>query len=267
MESAPRVRSLNGAAGFVDRVGIALVFPKDDLVLPSLWEAIAGAREVEWAVRDTAGTFLSFTPEMDRLWRWKDGLPAERLACAGRHLARVVSLVSPTLVSSLYVRTERDGRADDFRAAGLSSLQLEIAEAVLENGPCCGPEIRMLLGTSDKRGVDAGLQSLQRLLVLTHAGIVEQEHGWPAIRLDLFARQWRTQLRRLPSADDARRRLAATVLQSAGDVSAADLGAALGWRRREAAVTLAELEETGAAASHDEAGIKVWSPRGAFRDA
>jgi hypothetical protein len=117
-----RASSLEGAAAFVDRVGIALVFPKDDLVLPSLWEAIAGAREVEWAVRDAAGTFLSFTPEMDRLWRWKDDLPAERLACAGRHLARVVSLVSPALVSALYGRTERAGQADDFRAAGLSSL-------------------------------------------------------------------------------------------------------------------------------------------------
>jgi hypothetical protein len=226
------VRSLERAAAFVERVGVALLFPKHDLVLPSLWEAVAGSPEVHWAIRDEAGTFLSFTPEMDFVWRWKDELPARRLACAGKHLARVVSLIAPGLVGSVYALTGRPGKPEDFRSADLSSLQLEIAEAVLGNGPCSGPELRTLLGTNDKKRMDAAVEALQRSLVLTNAGVVDQEHGWPAIELDLFARRWRAHLRRLPSPDEARRRLATTVLEAAGDVSAADLGAALRWRQR-----------------------------------
>ena len=45
------VRSLAAAAAFVDRVGIALVFPKNDIVLPSLYGAVAGTERlvVRWA--------------------------------------------------------------------------------------------------------------------------------------------------------------------------------------------------------------------------
>jgi len=31
------VASIRGAVAWLDRVGLALLFPKDDLVLPSLW--------------------------------------------------------------------------------------------------------------------------------------------------------------------------------------------------------------------------------------
>lgn len=245
----------------MDGVGIALVFPKDDLVLPSLWEAVAGTPSLDWAVRDDDGKFISFTPEMERVWHWKDDLPARRLACGGKHLARVVSLIAPRIVSALYALTERSGRPDDYRSAELTTLQVEVAEAVLENGPCSGPEIRTRLGTTDKKRVDAAIESLQRLLVLTNAGVIAQEHGWPAVKVDLFARRWSAKLRRLPAREDARRELATSVLQAAGDVSAADLGAALRWRLRDAAATLEALSDEGVAEVHDEAGISIWTPR------
>ena len=47
-----RARTIEQAAGFVDDVGIALVFGKADIVLPSLWEAIGGPGPLEWAVSD-----------------------------------------------------------------------------------------------------------------------------------------------------------------------------------------------------------------------
>src|SRR5580765_7674672 len=99
--STPRpTRSVRGAAAWVDRVGIAALLPVSDVVLPSLWEMVAGTRAVDWAVRREDGR-LEFTPEMSRCWAWKDELPALGLACVGKHLGRWQALVAPRLVPPL----------------------------------------------------------------------------------------------------------------------------------------------------------------------
>ena len=258
--SGQRVRSLEEAAAFVVHVGIALVYPSADLVLPSLWEAVAGPEPVRWSVRDGEGKFVSFTPEFDAVWRWKDELPKRRLACVGRHLARLVTVLSPVLVPAVYALTGRSGRPDDFRESELAPLQREVAEAVLEHGPCDGPELRELLGTAEKRRVDAAVEALQRSLVVTNVGVAEQEHGWPAIKLDILARHWSTQLCRLPAAEDAETQLAERVLQAGGEVSAADVAAALGWPRKRAAAALETLTKRGVATVREEGGFALWTP-------
>ena len=131
------------------------------------------------------------------------------LACAGKHFGRWSVLIAPRLLAPLYALTGRSGRAEDFREDELSSLQLEVAEAVLAEGPCTGPELRALVG-AEKKPVDAALVVLQRALVLTNAGVVEQRQGWGAIAVDLLARRFDVSTR--PSEGEARRLLAATVL-------------------------------------------------------
>src|SRR5204863_7574168 len=78
------VRTIRGAAAWLDRVGLAALFPVSDLVLPSLWQAVSGRLELDWAVRGEDGSFVSFTPEMAKVWRWKDELPEGSLACGGK---------------------------------------------------------------------------------------------------------------------------------------------------------------------------------------
>jgi DNA glycosylase AlkZ-like len=252
------VRTLEQAAAFVDRVGIALVFGKADVVLPSLWDEVCGAGG-DWAVRDDTGKAVSFTPEFDRLWHWKDDLPDRRLACAGRHLARdAAALISRKLVPAVYALTGRDGSVDDFRRLELTPIEREAAEAVLEAGPLSAPEVRQLLAADDKKSVDKAVKRLQRELVLTNAGVTEQDAGWPAVRQDVFARRWRVRLRRLPTEDEARRTLARSVLAAAGEVSAADLAGALGWPKRTAAATLADLGDHGLATAREEEGYELW---------
>ena len=256
----PRVRTLEQAATFVDRVGIALVFGKADIVLPSLWDEICGP-SADWAVRDENGKAVAFTPEFDRLWHWKDDLPERRLVCAGRHLARdAAALISPRLVPAVYALAGRRGVPDDFRELELDPLERQVAEAVLAEGPVSAPELRRLLATDDKKGVDKAIKLLQREVVLTNAGVTEQEAGWPAVRQDMFARRWRARLKRLPREGEARRTLARTVLAAAGELSEADLAAALGWPRRTAAATLADLGDGGEAVASDEDGYRLWIP-------
>jgi chromosome segregation and condensation protein ScpB len=249
---------LEAAAAFVDQVGIAVVWGQADLVLPSLWSEIGGL-DADWAIRDEAGKATGFSPEFDRLWRWKDELPEQRLACAGKHFGSAALLVAPRLLAAAYALTGRAGAADDFREDELEPLEREVAEAVLENEPLTGREIRRVLGTSDRKAVDRAVGRLQRRLVLTNAGAAEQSQGWRAIRQDLFARRWRRALRRLPAEQEARRELALAVLAATDEVSAADVAAALGWRRKQAEAALAELTAAGRAREREEEGLQLWS--------
>jgi chromosome segregation and condensation protein ScpB len=255
-----RIRSLEDAAAFVDDVGLAVVWGKSDLVLPSLWHAVGGPG-ADWAVRDEKGKPVALSPQFERLWRWKDELPERRLTCAGRHFADAALLVAPRLVGAAYVLTGRSGAAIDFRDADLEPLELEIAEAVLENGPLAASEIRRLLGTSDRKAVERAVRRLQRRLVLTNAGALEQAQGWRAIQQDVLARRWKKALRRLPGEREARHSLALAVIGSTDEVSAADVAAALGWRRKQAEAVLEELTADGRASDREEAGIRLWSSR------
>jgi hypothetical protein len=254
-----RLRTLDGAAAWMEEVGLALLYPNADYVLPSLWEAVAGRVPVDWAIRDDDGKFISFTHEMDRVWSWKDELPAAKLACVGLHLARTSALVAPRLVAPLYALTGREGTPTDFRSADLGDVELAVAEAVLEVGrPATRRELRLLIG-ADKRTTDRAVNALQRKLVLTNAGTTSTESGWSSTLHDLFARRWRPKLRRLPARERAVVRLAEAVLRGADDVSAADLAAVLRLRRREAASVLEALEARGVAVPRLDDGVPVWS--------
>ena len=255
------VSTVEEAAAWLAEVGIALLYPKPDYVLPSLWEAVAGRTELDWAIRDEDEKFVSFTPEMEKVWTWKDELPRRRLACVGLHVVRTTGLVAPALVPAVYALTGRAGAADDFRDAELEPLERELAEAALELGrPTTRRELR-LLANRGKREVDKAVNGLQRKLVFTNAGRDEEGRGWSSTLHDLFARRWRARLRKLPDRDAALRSLAERVVAAAGDVSAADLAAVLKVRRPEATQLLEALEARGAVERRDEDGYALWIAR------
>ncbi len=238
------MRTLEEAAAFVDDVGLALLLPKADVVLPSLWEQVNGSPERSWAVREPDGTFVRWSEEMGFLWGAKDELPAAGLVCVGKHLARVVACVAPRLVPTLVAA---NGAAPEGTA-------LQVAEAVRDAGPLTGPELREATGFA-KKEVDKAIAALHHDLVLTSSHLVEQDGPWGALAHELVERKWPLP-KRLPSRPDARRDLARLVLDRTGELTAADLGGALGWRRREAAAVLETVGE-----GRDEAGFRIWARR------
>jgi hypothetical protein len=239
-------------------VGLAVLYPNDDLVLPSLWEALTGRQDVDWAVREDGGTFVDFTPDFARVWRWKDELPEQRLVCAGKHLGGRASLVSLGLLPALYALTGRAGKPDDFRSEELSPVELDVAAALLENGPTSSAELPHVAG-HERRRTHAAAARLQRRLIVTAAGRQERDRGWPAVILDILPRRYGERLRRLPKQEDALTDLAATVLRSAREISAADLSAVIGGTRKEAAAALDRLADQGAARSRDAGDYVLWT--------
>jgi hypothetical protein len=172
------VRTLAQATKWVDKVGLALLFPKADVVLPSLWEQVKGDADVGWTVRDEQGGFVAWTDEMGFLWGAKDELPAQGLVCVGKHVARVATCVAPRLVPTLVAA------GDAYEPEG---LEIEVVEAITREGPLTGPALREATGAA-KKDVDKTVAALHRRLVLTNSHLVEQDGPWGAIADDLLAR-------------------------------------------------------------------------------
>jgi hypothetical protein len=227
------VRTVPQAAKWVDRIGVALLFPKADVVLPSLWEQVSGLTHVDWDVE-----------EINFFWWAKDELPARGLTCLGKHLGSGISCIAPRLLPTL-VAANADA-ADDGDP---------VVEAIRGLGPLTGPQLREITGLG-KKDVDRSIASLHRRLVLTNDHLDPGGSTWGSLAHELLARKWKLP-KRLPARDEARRMLASHVLGLTGELTAADLGGALGWRRREAATVLDEV----AVGRDDPGGFRIWARR------
>ena len=227
------IRTVPQAAKWVDKAGLALLFPKADVVLPSLWEQVSGLQVTEWD-----------TEEMNFFWWAKDELPARRLTCVGKHLARVASCIAPRLLPTLVAANGEEPDGDD-----------PVVDAIRSLGPLTGPQLRDATGLA-KKDVDRSIASLHHRLVLTHDHLDPEGSTWGTLVHELLGRKWKLPTR-LPERQAARRELAGIVLGHAGELTAADLAGALGWRRKEAASVLDEIAE----GRDDPAGFRIWARR------
>jgi hypothetical protein len=181
---------------------------------------------------------------MNFFWWAKDELPARGLTCVGKHLARHVSCIAPRLLPTLVAANGEPAQDDD-----------PVVDAIRSVGPMTGPELRDATGLT-KKEVDRSIASLHHRLVLTNSHLVHEGSTWGTLAHDLLTRKWKVP-KRLPAREDARRELATIVLKHAGELTAPDLGGALGWRRKEAATVLDEIAD----GYDDPGGFRIWTRR------
>jgi hypothetical protein len=171
-----RLRSIEAAAGFVDDIGFALLFPANRPIAPSLWEAVAGPDAEPFAE--------GMGPAESLVWSWKDLLPEAGLAWSGRFLHGRASLLSPRLLSTLYPGR---GEPDDDEALPLPPQAHRIAQA-LRADPLPSSALRELVGHRGR--YDRAIRELQRHLLVTSAGVYQQPSGWPAVLFELTCRRF-----------------------------------------------------------------------------
>jgi hypothetical protein len=225
--TARRIGSIGRAGSFVDDVGLALLFPADRVLLPSLWEAVAG--------EDAEPFATGMDTNEQRVWTWKDELPLRGLAWYGNFVAGRGSFVSPRLLQLLYPAY---GEEDDHTQVDLSPTAHQIAEALIA-GPLPSATLRVLVG--DRGRYQRAIVELQRHLLVTNAGVREQSSGWPSAVIDLTCRRF--------DVGDGRDHLGAAelFLDVVLACSAADLAKAFRWPTAQARALLGTLADDGRA--------------------
>lgn len=198
-----RVRTLADAARWLDRAGLALLFPDRRLGLPSLWEAMG--RRVQKLPR--------WDDDLSRLWEWKDELPRRRRGWYGKLFRGKGTLVAPRLLPALCAAAgtpwELDAAETLYSRGLLSPAARRIAAVLRRQGPLPTLALRYAAGFVDAKGnarFKRAIVELERRLLLTHFGAAEEEGAaWPSTIYELVPRAFSVMGKQAQtvSADDA----------------------------------------------------------------
>jgi len=196
-----RVRTLTDAARFVDRAGIAYVFPDNKVPLPTLWGAVQGN-----PMRPMDPDEWDWTGPVARTWDLKDALGAKRRAWFGRFVRGKGTLISLDVLPALF-RLVGTADAGDVSAEGRG-----VVERLRSVGPMSTLHLRMSLRLSGpKGGARFGkiMLELYRSLMIANVGVDDTETRWPSAVIGLFEKCYPAALRAAAklSEEDAFRKL------------------------------------------------------------
>ena len=227
----PPLATIDEAAAFIDDVGLALLFGDAGATFPALREA----------ARDDASPRLAagWGADLDRMWSWKDELPALGRAWVGRFVLGRQSLLSPRLLALLLPSAREQDPVPDLSVAARRLL-----DRIEADGPTSMRMIRQDYGLNS-RAAQKVLDELGRALLVTNYGTAQDGPGWPSCVIEVTSRAF-PDLDPRPVAerrDDA----ALMLLDTMVEADARQLSRAFRWPRREAKDVLERLTGTGRA--------------------
>lgn len=174
---------MNAAARFIDRVGFCLLFAPaagPHLELPSLFEAVKGKRDAH---------IDDWDADTDRIWVWKNDLPASRRAYYGKALAGKPVFVSLKMLPYLYALKGLDVR-DEYRHGRLSHEAKRVYDTLNARGPMPTMALRGAAGFGrDTNRFHRALDDLQHALVVLPVGAVVERGAWASQIFGLL-KQW-----------------------------------------------------------------------------
>jgi hypothetical protein len=231
-----RVGTPTEAVHFIDYVGFCALFPVKNVILPSLYYAVAKRPPAGWG------------KHAQLVWKWKDELPKKRRAFYAKYFksrGTFISLLFLPHFLAMHGTGVAPTQAQAFYEAGrVSHDALELWQALAKLGALPTLELRhackMETQAGNKRFKKAMLE-LQGLLIVTHSGAEQETEAWASNRFDLVARVFPQQVAQATkiSTDDARTAIAVkyrTLYPSASPVRMARL---FGWTKAQAVTALA----------------------------
>jgi hypothetical protein len=178
-----RVKTMRDAAKFIDAVGFCLLFASAHKVeLPSLFEAVKGRRDAH---------IDDWDADSDRVWVWKNDLPASKRAYYGKAVAGKPVFVSLKMLPYLCALNARDARdADAYRHGRISPDAKRVYDVLRERGPMPTMALRAAAGFGgDTNRYHRALDDLQRALAVLPVGAVIERGAWASQIFGLVA-QW-----------------------------------------------------------------------------
>jgi hypothetical protein len=237
-----KVKRQSEAVRFINDVGIALLFPGENMPLPDLWSAINGYERAipkhhhDWALGKT--------------WEWKDNIPTRKYACYGKLIRGKPAFVALSDLPAIYALSDNYGELDDYLEAyadGLLSKEgKEIYETLLAEGPMSTAQLRkatgMAGGGDNARRFERAITELQAGLKIVKSGVSEDNRWKYCYVYDLLLR-WSPQLgeqARAYSGRTAMRHIITRYLQTSIAAPPALFPRLFGW---DASVTNRVIEE------------------------
>jgi hypothetical protein len=229
-----KVATAADAVRFIDAVGYCLKVSIKNLLLPSLYYAVA-RRDI----RDGPGWDRFY----EKIWHWKDALPRRHRAFYARYfkgrgtfislnlLPHFLALEGAAVASGDYCKLYAEGR--------ISADARLICEMLERHGPLATLELRhaskMETVTGNARFKRAMAQ-LERRLLVVHFSTEQETTAWASGRFELTCRAFpaETAQAREISLESARARIAAKYREWHSDALAEPLARLFGWTKAEA---------------------------------
>ncbi|MCX7671433.1 MAG: winged helix DNA-binding domain-containing protein [Anaerolineae bacterium] len=233
------------AIAFVAERGFVYFWPIKEVVLPSLWVAVAGDRPVA-DEHDDPGHIT---------WGWKDDLLGKRIWYYAKVLRRRATIISLDVVPYFYALSENYGEPEkdyllQYEEGRLTFEAKTIYETLLNEGPLDTISLRKLARMTSKASdspFNRALELLQADFKILPVGVAEAGAWNYAFIYECVHRHYSDlpeRARPIRQAE-ARRQLAKLYLRSVGAARERDLALLFGWPPRECAAALAALERDG----------------------
>lgn len=182
------IRDIKEAVSFVNERGFIFFWPIKELLLPSLWTAVAGERPVADA-HDDPGHIT---------WGWKDSLVGKREWYYAKFLRKKSTMISFEMLPYFYALSENYGSYEEdyltiYQQGRLTQEEKRIYETLLENGEMDSIELKQatyLIGRSSEARFNRAIVNLQANLMILPVNVV-QSGGWRyAFTYDITARHY-----------------------------------------------------------------------------
>ena len=226
---------MDDAARFIDTVGFSLLFASTQgIELPSLFEAVKGRRDAH--IED-------WDQDSDRVWVWKNDLPARRRAFYGKALAGGKPVfISLKMLPYLFASAAPEDVEGAYRHGRISQDAKRVHDALRAMGPTPTIALRASVGLASQR-YHRALDELQRALVVLPIGALNEHAAWPSQIFELAARWFPRQAARAQRVDvkAARRALVARYVETVSACTAPMIGRVFGLPRPEVLATVDEL--------------------------
>lgn len=182
------IYSLEEAIKFVNERGFVFFWPIKNLLLPSLWVAVAGDRPVPNAHDDPAHI----------TWQWKDAMLSKKVWYYAKILRKKATLISLELAPYFYALTENYGDIENdhliqYYRGKITQEAKAVYEAILHHGALDTLRLRKEANLSSPRNdarFNKALTDLQTDFKILPVGVAEVGPWRYAFIYDLTARQF-----------------------------------------------------------------------------
>lgn len=239
------LRSPEQAVEFVNRCGFVFFWPIKNTVLPSLWKATVGDREVP-NNHDDPGHVT---------WGWKDGMLGKRRWYYGRCIRKRNAMISLDLLPAFYALSPNYGDPehdflDQYDQGLLSPEAKNIYALLLELGPMDSLAIRRearLASSSATSRFNRGLDTLQMEFKILPTGTSEAGRWRYAFVYNLVTRHYPDLLEKAGKITEsqAREQILKSYLKSVGAIEVKQAARLLRWKPAVCQKTALALIEQG----------------------